>query len=269
MKKSIYWKILYQTIKILSPIFLWLLFKEDTEKFLNKLFETTINNSNSYTEVIRFLVVQFGVWILPTFLSIYVLKTFREANSKEIFNTKNSYIDIPYFLIVYSSKVLGFRKCKLARVPIYLQFKFIFNDTFSDFCHESIDNVQEIDFEVRRLNTENMAKVINIVISDTYKINVDELPKYIKGYTTIVIERTKKPEGVRSFNAEFLKTIRVEIHQAQQKYRQINLFLTTNPQHSEKIVNENFKLGRTRDFSVLIFKSRNDNSFDDKYYELK
>lgn len=61
----------------------------------------------------------------------------KKVNTDKLFNTGNSYHNYPLYIYWIASKILGYGKVTLVRVPIHLQYKLIITDLFPNI---SVDN---------------------------------------------------------------------------------------------------------------------------------
>ena len=78
-----------------------------------------------------------GNFVIAALLFLLILFKFVRAKNKEkTFNKGSQYHNHSYSWYWFCSKILGYSKCSLIRVPIYMQFKLAINDVFDDYVVE-------------------------------------------------------------------------------------------------------------------------------------
>lgn len=199
--------------------------------------------------------------MLGLFLTCIIFLSFRLRNKEKFFNTGSDYFDYHWAYFVIASRILGYKKVTLVRVPLYLQFKLLFKDifdlTYSD-THPEENDIPRVDTS----HTEIASNEINLVLSDTYKINLDDLPFEKKGLPTVLIERTNGLSGVRTYNQKFVDVIREQTNKYRLQYERVNIFATTNTQHTKEMVLQCFKNGgRTGFKKIYVYEQGSDYKF--------
>lgn len=191
-----------------------------------------------------------------------------KKNSSETINNGNRYHNHPYFYYWICSHILGYKKCSLILVPIYMQIKLVINDTFKEFDYgeeELYSNDNDISFSVRKTNLENLDSSIqvNIVISDTYNIKEIYLPHIYLSNPTITIEKVySSNEHSRVYSPKLIQIISNEILSIPGK--QINLFATTNAKNTYYITKSVFKKAdrnTIKDLYVFQAEKKNENDW--------
>ena len=94
----------------------------DVREFILKRF---VDNNLKYDEIdisLRILIVA-GLPVIFLVCFIVSLKRIRRSNKEETLNHGKFYHKHLYFSYWVCSKILGYKKCDLRNVPIYLQFK--------------------------------------------------------------------------------------------------------------------------------------------------
>ncbi|AXH99221.1 hypothetical protein DV702_05395 [Sporosarcina sp. PTS2304] len=193
-------------------------------------------------------------------LSIVVLILFRFFNKDKIFNVGNKHFDfhMNYFIL---SRFLGYKKITLVGIPLYLQFKLLFKETFE--CSNSDSHPEEIDEpKIITQNIDDKGDEINLILSDTYLIKLDDLPDDKMNLPTLIIERTNGFSGVRTYNRKFVEGVRKQTHEYHLKYKRVNVFATTNTQNTKEIVLQSFKnRGRTGFKEIHVYVQNSDRKF--------
>ena len=216
----------------------------------------TIENAKYYYLMIS------GNWAIGCFIALYVLFYFiRKSNKEKIFNRGNVYHDKPYWWYWLCSKILGYKKCNLILVPIYIQYKLILRDTFEEYPFEK-DAFPQRESEVkveRKFNEENVSpKEINLIIQDTYPINDGQIPLKLKTNNTIIIKRIFSRFGERVYSSKFVDCILEEIRKLDNDIT-LNIFSTTNPKNTYEIVKKAIALaGRGNVKHVNVFQQSSD-----------
>ena len=188
-------------------------------------------------------------------------------NSSETINNGNRYHNHPYFYYWICSHILGYKKCSLILVPIYMQIRLVINDTFKEFDYgeeELYSNDNDISFNVKKTNFEHQDSSIqvNIVISDTYNINEIYLPHTYLSNPTITIEREhSSDENSRVYSPKLIQILSNEILSIPGK--QINLFATTNAKTTYYITKSIFKKADRNTIEKLyVFQAEKKNEND-------
>lgn len=126
-----------------------------------------------------------------------------------------------------------------------MQFKLVTAGIFKKYIYE--ENIHKIKKEkilihkFKEKKTINTNK-INLILSDTYKINFKQLPKNIRNFTTIEVDRSAKDSN-RVESEEFVKKVVSIIRKLPLSISEINIFSTTNALHTYKISKEVFMTG--------------------------
>ncbi len=200
--------------------------------------------------------------ILGLALTVIVFGILRVINKNKVFNVGSGYFDYPMAYFTIASWVLGYKKITLVRVPLYLQFKLLFKDIFD--CADSDIHPEETDEpKVVTKYSEIESNEINLVLSDTYQIHLDDLPFEKKRLPTVLIERTNGFSGVRTYNQRFTGAIREQTNKYRLQYERVNIFATTNTQHTKEIVLQCFKNGRRTGFKkIYVYEQSSDYKFE-------
>ena len=142
---------------------------------------------------------------------------------------------------------MGYKKCNLRLVPIYLQFKLIIKGIFNEYIcndgiHEAYKNEREA--EVHRENDSNYTQKINLILADTYAIQKGQLPADVLNLTSIYVERYRsKNDNMRYSSDKFVRKVLNTVRQLPEVVTEINIFATLNPLNCYNIAKEVFSTG--------------------------
>ncbi len=93
-----------------------------------------------------------GIGIFFAGIAIF---TIRKMNKNKILNNGNIYHDHSYLWFLLCSKILGYEKCNLVLVPIYMQFKLVINDVFSEFIVTNNISEEKTSSKIIYINCDN------------------------------------------------------------------------------------------------------------------
>ncbi|HGA1340903.1 TPA: acyltransferase, partial [Streptococcus suis] len=204
----------------------------NTNFFTRAVFEIIPDNSTA-TYIVLYLLI-----------SISLLMIFRKNNAERTYNDGHSvYLHNCYKRLWIAANILGYRKLQLIGVSIPMQFELIINGVFSEFISESsvvqYDEFQgEIIVEYPIENKKN--KVVNLLVCDTYDIPLEKLASDYLENTTVKISSQRKYSGNRYNNPQLVSTVREEVQKIVNTYNEVNLFMTTNPLNTQRIVGKSF-----------------------------
>lgn len=188
---------------------------------------------------------KFGICLI--FTIIYDVKIIYKWNEGYILNRGGIYHKHSYLAYYFCAGILGYKKCNLRLVPIYLQFKLIINGIFdeyiySDGIHKAPYNEGEA--EIYFENELNYTQKINLILIDTYSIQKGQLPAGVLNLTSIYIERCRdQNDNVRYTSEKFVNKVLNTIRQLPNFVTEINIFATLNPENCYNIVKEIFSTG--------------------------
>lgn len=267
MTTKLFSRILFLSTLAFSPIifFCILSFFGLWQIFLSIIFDAIALSEDAKLAITYVLFTRFNNPVMALVVCPFSIYLVRKLNKNELLNPGDSYFDINYSLFWYCSKILGYNKCKLTRIPIYLQFKLVKYDTFKEYIHDSLDIDNTLDFWVKWRNSEVVSNQVNIVLSDTYLIDDLSIPSSNRDFPTVYIERIEKKSGVNSINSKFIAEIKTIIFKLREEYTVLNIYATTNSVHTEKIASQNFKTGgRLPEVNVYIFQADSKKQFQFK-----
>ena len=212
-----------------------------------------------------------GNLVIGAFLAIAVLHYLRKANSKKAINCNGNYYHEHGMLwYQFCSKVLGYRTCCLARVPIAVQFKLVLHDVFDEYTFGAIDPISEeesdsvaIDQLAAKDGQQEQKARVNLLISDTYPINLELLPEECRSNETIVIRRTaNETSSTRRYSPKLVDAVTNLVRQLPMG-SEVSIFATTNPKNTYEIVEKAFKTGGRDNLNALyVYKQQDGKSKD-------
>ena len=200
-----------------------------------------------------------GDWAIGVFFFIVVLFIIRKWNKTAMFNKGNYYKKYMYGWYLICSSILGYKECNLIQVPIYMQFKLVLNDTFEKYnCGEFSKKENDI-VSVNKLNFSSTADEVNIMISDTYPLSLNQLPDIKKNLPTLLISRNNTNDVNRYDSPELVGRVVNEVRSLNNNIKKVNVYATTNPLNTKNIANSAFKLGGRDNFDeVRVFQQERD-----------
>ena len=191
-----------------------------------------------------------------------LLKIFREFNKDFIMNSSNVYHDYPFFWYWFCARILGIKKCNLILVPIYMQFKLVIEDIFNEYPLDEADFPvikDEVDSAVEKINTgmDMELSEMNLILEDTYVIELRQIPFSKKNLPTIKVSRNINNNHTRHFSPKFIQKISEEIRKLPQINR-INIYATTNPMNTLRIIRTTFKMAdRGNVDHIFVYQQEN------------
>lgn len=253
----------YITLNILIPIILIfilpiIIFIFAIQYFsiseINLLFLTLeINENVNIPDYISNLSVFTTIIVLFSVIFIAL----RNFNKNRVFMSGNLY-GTSYYIFYKLAKVLGFNKISLIRKPYYIMFKILMNNDFEELVNLDIENeqlVSDISIKTDESNFHNINNLreCNLIISDTYKINIEQLPIDKQDIDTIAIERIGH-EKIRVSSQELVNEVRKAVIKIMNTGAKINLFMTTSTFNTYKIITECFMQADRDKMEVEIFQ---------------
>lgn len=221
---------------------------------------TNIPNYISNLSVITTIIVLFSI----IFIAI------RNLNKNRVFLAGNIY-GTNYYIFYKLAKVLGFNKISLIRKPYYCMFKIIINDDFEELINLDKENEKlSSDISIRvdesKFHNINNLRECNLIVSDTYKIQLEQLPIDKKDIDTIEIERIGH-NGVRISSQDLVNEVRKAVVKIVNTGANINLFLTTSTFNTYQIIRECFMQADRDKIELEVFQqdtSKRDKKFNHK-----
>lgn len=209
--------------------------------------------------VIYKVLFDLGDKVIGVFVAIVVFVFFSRQNKEVIFNQQNVYHDYSYAWYLIFGKLLGYKTCNLAGVPIYMQFKLVLNDTFPRYDYGNINGeISEEVIKIKIKNPNENTKEVNLIIADTYPIKGKQLAESKKDLYSIKISRNNKKDNNRYKSPELVKAVVNQLRILPKGVDRVNVFSTTNPYNTYEIVNQAFKLhGRGNINNIVVYQQSN------------
>ncbi|MBU5304832.1 hypothetical protein [Eubacterium callanderi] len=228
---------------------------------LSEIIRTILGGENPNFETAKYYYLMLsGNWTIGFLVALYVLfNFFRKSNKEIILNKGNIYHKHSYAWYWFCSKILGYEKCSLILVPIFMQFKLVLKDTFKEY---PLDNsfFPEKECEVQIIknidNDKAIFEEVNLVIEDTYPIQDSQIPRNNVDLNVIKIKRISEKIGKRVYCRTFVDSI-VEIIRELPEGTILNIFATTNPKHTYEIAKKGISLAERSNIKrVNIFQQK-------------
>lgn len=215
----------------------------------------------------EYLIFDSGKYVISAALVLFILFVFiRKSNRKSVFNEAgNEYYNYSYEWYWFCSKILGYQKCSLIRVPIFMQYKLLINQVFHEYDFGSENDYRHIDNEhIKIITKDGSGDTVNLVLADTYPIPAALLPGIVSDFKTILITRENTGDGSRYISEEFCNQVQAKVYQlVQSGCKTINVFPTTNVVHNIRIVKSAFMKGGRGDIKHLyVFEQPNSSDGD-------
>lgn len=221
--------------------------------------------------IILFLIYKRYYKLAGILLSVLAFFKIRDYNKTNVYNKSNFYHDQPYWCYWICSKFLGYEKCDLILVPIYMQYKLVLKDTFKEYCLDG-NHYDEDSSEifVENKNKDKTSNIYNLIIQDTYPIFERQLPNDVKMNSTYVIKRQSSDFGKRVYSNILVDKV-VETVRLLPEDSIVNIFSTTNPKNTYEIIKNAFYLSNRGNIShIFVFQQDNfdDRKFSDKPHKV-
>lgn len=212
---------------------------------VHKLFEKYLSDIVvSPDNVVPYLVIKSGKFIMSIALFIIGLWRIRSYNKDVLMNRRNIYHRYPYMWYYFCAKVLGIKKCSLILVPIYLQFKLVIHNVFEEFPLDDCDYPvleNEGNCAVIKYNFSNEYNEVNLMLEDTYPLEITQLPDNKNNLPTIKISRNDGCDVGRHFSNKFVDSV-INVVRAFPDGVQVNIYATTNPMNTMNIARRAFRM---------------------------
>lgn len=238
-------QIILLSVSLFLPVIL------EASKWIEFIFQ---NVELDFDNAKYYFLLKVGNWGIGIIVMLFVLSQIRKTNKEKLFNTKNVYHDYPYIWYWICAKILGYVKCNLKRVPIYLQFKLVLEDTFSEYdvgTEDDYPKIENEEIEIHKKNWNVDSHEINLVLSDTYPIKKNQLPAAKSILPTLVVIRNR-PNKSRYYSPQFVSKIVDEVRNLPRTETFVNIFATTNPKHTRQIVENAFKMAERGNVKKLV-----------------
>lgn len=143
--------------------------------------------------------------------------------------------------------------------PIPLQFQLLNANALECFDDTEYSD-KEYKYKVNYYGNLRNAKQINIIVADTYPIEIDKVPQSIKENYTIIIKRLGE-KGVRIKSKELIDIITKEVQASKNYCKDYNLLLSTPATTNIRIFRQVFQTGQRDNFIINIYQQDNKNEF--------
>lgn len=194
-----------------------------------------------------------GIWLIG---SAMIYGKMRKFNADLLMNKGNRYHCSCYCWYWFCSHILGIKKCNLILVPIYLQFKLVINDVFEEYpfdekrfptLSQDTVTVEELVPAATGVNDSE----INLVLEDTYPIEINQIPERKRNLFTIKISRNRPDNiGQRYYSTQFIETVQSIVRHLPDSVT-VNIFATTNPVNTRYIAQNTFQLANRGNIECL------------------
>lgn len=239
-----------------------------TDEMIITILKDKLINEN----IVYFILLSWNKEIIGfIFMCFILIKYFRSWNKEVILNKGNIYHNHSYYWYLFCSKILGYDKCDLILVPLYMQFKLVLNDVFKEYPFDkNLFPEEEYEIEVNKKikNIEN--KKVTFILEDTYPIDNKMIPNSFIENNTIKIKIKSKKIGKRIYSEKFIDAI-IEILRELPNETILNIFATTNPKHTYNIIKKGITSGeRSNIKNLYVFQQQatEDRKFTNKAYKI-
>lgn len=261
-----------QIYEIIGLIILVLLpFLIDVHNLFKKYLADTVVSPDN---VIIYSVIRSENYIISIALFIIGLLRIKSYNKDILMNRPNNiYHRYPYMWYCFCGKVLGIKKCSLENVPIYLQFKLIIHNVFEEFSLNASDYPaleDERECITTKYNFVNEFSEVNLILEDTYLLDIALLPPLKRYLPTIKISRNDGQDVGRYFSDKFVEKIINEVRAFPDGVR-VNIYATTNPMNTMHIARRVFRManrGNVKHIFVYQQMRTEERNFETKGYKI-
>ena len=232
----------------------------NTNPLTRAIYETFSGNT------VGIIVILWGI----SFVAIWII--IRKISEKRVFNDgKFIKLDWCFRQLWVANKIIGFKKITMLGVSLPLQFKIYSEGVFEEKIIENSDSVMEsfagnINVDISKVG---QGDELNLLICDTYDILDRQIAEKYKSNPAVKIH----PEGgfkanKRYDNAKLSAEVRKIVLQYCEVYSTVNLFLTTNPLNTKRIVDSSFSANDRTGFEAVFVVQMGDNRIYDKRYRI-
>lgn len=236
---------------LILVIAFWIPYVVNVAGIIQMIFD---NTTVDFDNVKYYYIMKMGNGVIGIILMLFVLfNIVRKSNEDFCLNKGNYFHEHSYLGYLFCAKVLGYKKCSLVRVPIYMQFRLVIRDTFNEYLvgqDEDYNFVEDEDIQTNGIS-DSYTSSVNLVLSDTYPISKGMLPASTSNLSTIWIVRTDSRKMLRAFSKKYCNTIKEIVSGLPNNVETINLYSTINPKHSLWIANNVFKMAGRNQVKVL------------------
>ena len=258
---------IFETLALFGCIYVPIDF--DFKTFFSRYLQESIPTPDNFVSVFLFSLGNLFIGI--TFFVVLLLKI-RSYNATCLFNRGHAYHDYPYLWYLYCAAFLGYKKCKLIHVPIYMQFKLVYRNTFDEYILPDIPtSAEETDQVIEEWIVKTQEKIeYNLILEDTYPIENQKVLLVRPNITTLKISRKTQKNLNRYYSSAFVQHIISKVKQLPEGST-VNVFATTNPKHTLEIVQKGFQMaGRGNISHLYVFQQEGtgQRTFKEKGYKI-
>lgn len=260
-------KVFLPLILISSPLAIYLFPNTNIANILREGFYEYIfkDRKSEYINILGDLLY----WLVPLVISIIIIIFIRRINKDKLFNNWGKfYADIPFSMFWIAGKLLNYGQVNLIGIPVHLQFKIVIYKTFRTIDAGICPPIDEESVEIKHLNWERFNGDINLILSDTYKVELEKIPKERQQLPTIVITR-KSSDRERKYSPKFINAIQNEFSNSQDRFKKINLFAYTNTKHTFEIASNFYTIGRSNLDYLMVHQPERETFNFTKCYKIK
>lgn len=244
---------IFETFALIGCIYVPIDF--DFKTFFSRYLQESIPTPDNFVSIFLFSLGNLFIGI--AFFVVLLLKI-RRHNATCLFNRGHAYHDYPYLWYLYCAAFLGYKKCNLIHVPIYMQFKLVFRNTFDEYLLPDIPtSTKEADQVVAEWIVKAHEETeYNLILEDTYPIEDQEVLRVKPDIATLKISREFPANLNQYYSSNFIQHIISEVKQLPEGST-VNIFATTNPKHILEIVRKAFQTaGRGGISHLYVFQQK-------------
>lgn len=256
-------KILIPTLTlIVIPIVPIVCFNTDMIDLSLKILLTSDEEVDLAIELLKQLNMSIN-YLIGALLFFTVLNFWKKQNANKLFNANgNIYYSFFYPFFWIASNILGYEKVQLAGIPLQLQYKLVLRGTFPQIItdawenhYDKNENSELVEITYSKKITRN--KEINLIISDTYFINDEEISLEYRELSSIRV--TSKLKDRRYLNNELVQKTREAMGTIRANgYTSVYVLSTANPQNNLNIINSTFRFfGRFVGAKIYVMQKSN------------
>ena len=223
------------------------------------------------TGLFKYLAIKCGnAGIGVLFFGVFVAML-HNINKSKTLNKGNVYHTHGMVWYWLCSNVLGYGACNLARVPIATQFLLVLNDTFKKYVYSDIPEEADADSRIQLFNypadnetcSAKQSSWVNLLISDTYQIELNQIPIANRMNKTIAITNLLSTAShTRVYSPRLVNEVTTAVRNLAPGSK-VNIFATTNPKNTYEIIDKAFKLGGRDNLAALyVYRQRHRNAED-------
>lgn len=214
--------------------------------------------SKNWSDYLFYFVWSAGDKAIGLFLMISALfLVIRKSNKSCMFNKGSIYNDYTYIWYWICAKILGYSQCSLIRVPIHMQFRLVINDTFDTYYCGDYSTKENDPITIQHINFSQSFTEVNLMIADTYPLSMSQIPTLNQNKPTIIISRDNAQDSNRYNSPKLVENVVNEVRNLPTDTKYINIFATTNPLNTKKIVENAFKMGERSTLNIISVFQQN------------